>query len=317
MTESNIKPIRLYTYSPKRDLNLSGKKFQQQIDGKLCYYVIEPDDLKSFNSKYEILGNEKLDFDEDKILNYIIRNTTVETAIHYSNITDDPAYTGQLPYYFNAAINSLDHRMWKYIIDNGTDISDIHYLYSIVVGCNNDEFIDRFIVVCNYINITEKIIKLAYSNLNGICDLLISCVDNSNYKILKYVLDICGNELANQLKSVVIYTIEHVKEDFVDLLLGYCKPILDTGHLIILDDVSCKSVRYLHQLWIDDRIVLDDDFVINTVYMYHKNYPDVATYLITAFPHNQYNHIINIHLKSLLDDICDENKQLIAQLETN
>lgn len=234
MAQLGISNIRLYT---ERYSSLSVGTTQLQIHEEKVdrFYVVTPDQFKTIVSDITIrplLFKNEISLTIQS-LTHLIRYTNVETVKYFiDTLVNDGVFEHHEFCLFenmDDAVQSVDNRMWKYIIDTHSNLLHVNkYLHAVIRTSKDDSLIDIFINICKYVKLKDMLAN------NTVADDLIGdslvyhCINNNNYKILKYLLNLCDKQnVYLDIGENLLETILARKEEYVDLLLKYAKSKID------------------------------------------------------------------------------------------
>lgn len=288
--------IRIYTNGIINELIVENKQLIVDDDGDK-FYTVTPKQFVGIVTDRKISKNLLMLFEEpdNKQIEYLITKTNIETVkLYCDTLEDNGIYDDFSLYdYIGEAIVSEDSRMWKYVLDVYNHNPDIDYpdcIHSIIYKSTADSLLDGFINVCVHIQLDNKLNDQSFINSMYAMNLVHFCIANHNYKILKYLLDMCAKHNTNlDAAKCILPAILKDNFEFVDLLLQYCvQPMITENSCKDFDyeNIKLGSVQFLHQLYMDSRIDISDKTISKMISKsWIKHNMVVFMYLVTAFPY--------------------------------
>lgn len=321
----DIKDIRIYT-TDRGDLTLDQITYKINSDNGKSFYSVTPSQFAC--NAYSFFINTD---PSEGTLSYLVTHTNVDTVDFFIQRMIPLGWYGDndpsLLEYIGDALASVDCNMYKYILDK----CDFHKkdivgdLIMVVQQISDDQFIDGFINVCNWIGVSKNITYSENFMHSSFIYFILTCAFGSNYKILKYFLNLCkDNNCAVDMTPSLLPLIFGHKREFIDLVLSFSDSDTRTISMMykgdyLWVDINLKGLRLLHQLYIEERIDISLNILQSLlVHYFEEKYKPSIVYLITAFPILCMEMTIN-SINTLFHEICDEirfeHKELIAEID--
>ena len=341
MTLTNLKPFRFYTYLTV-NLQLGEDEIKLESDPEYDFYTLTPAQLElAYKTNEYILFRRPIEL-TDMTIKYIVMHTNVETLDFWFDFMKRNKIDGdftELIEYIGESFKAEDQMMWKRILYNKTPLIPLitdtmleepseslfmiilisfHCLSLLVVASTDDSLLDQFCIVAQFIHLVPNLVScdwiIKYDSEDKesveqdlkLC--VIECIKNSNFKMCNYLLSQCAEGgLKINLSNLIPTAVFDSKHDFVDTLLRYTS----SNEITVSIDVDTKSsivnCRFFHQLFIDDRIDISDNIILQFI---NFRSDVIFAYFFTVFPLIYRNNNCATPVFKLTKDIEADNIEL-------